>query len=154
MQERRKFLTVLSATAATVGLTQILGCGSDEEAGEGASQPTGGINGGKATDVTVGSLKKLEGQKILLGRDAQGLYAMTAICTHLQCDMSGSDGVLNNEGILCVCHASKFDKIGNPLGGPAPSPLNHFALTVGADGSISIDTSKKVASTTRTAVAG
>jgi len=46
--------------------------------------------------------------------------AMWASCTHLGCEVSYD---LEQEQWLCPCHGSRFNRDGQPLSGPALSPL-------------------------------
>jgi Rieske Fe-S protein len=84
-----------------------------------------------------------------LGRDADGFYAMTLICTHQGCDMSRS-GLVNSAGAVCGCHGARFDRNGNVVSGPARSALVHFAVAVdSATGVVTIDTDTVVSSSER-----
>ena len=82
------------------------------------------------------------------GRDAGGLYAMTSLCTHLQCDLN-TLGTIGATGVRCGCHGSQFDLVGNVTGGPASSPLRHYRLTLECDGSLRVDVSMVVAQDAR-----
>ena len=139
------FLSMVGATVAA-GVT---GCASSADDGGGS----GGISaaGTNVRDVPVGSLGST-GSRILLGRDVGGLYAMTSVCTHNQCDLTVY-GTLSDSGISCRCHGSGFSRTGDRVKGPAIQSLKHFKVDVAADGTISIDASTVVDATVRTAVA-
>lgn len=111
------------------------------------------IKGPLATSVAVGSLAPVGDQAVVLGRDAGGLYAMTAICTHAQCNIRDS-GTVSASGLSCGCHGSQFDANGNVIQGPATSPLRHFEVLIETDGTITINADKEVASSVRTPVTG
>lgn len=50
-----------------------------------------------------------------------GDLVLTRICPHNQCPININE---NGDGFICPCHASKFDKCGNCLEGPAcPNPI-------------------------------
>jgi len=68
----------------------------------------------------------------LLGRDARGLYAMSAVCTHEGCLVPGAEPCDGGCAVtlVCPCHGARFDGNGAVLGGPAPSPLVHYLLTL------------------------
>ncbi len=50
---------------------------------------------------------------------------MSAVCTHLHCvlDWDAEKRVMD-----CPCHAGSFDLNGNVLSGPAPTPLERYAV--------------------------
>src|SRR5206468_1892089 len=52
-----------------------------------------------------GHLGFVEGYPVVLGRDEQGLFALSSICTHWGCDMR-KDGKATPEGVRCDCHGS------------------------------------------------
>jgi nitrite reductase/ring-hydroxylating ferredoxin subunit len=101
--------------------------------------------------VPIGYLSFVGDQPVVLGRDTGGLYAMSAICTHQQCDMSRDGSIRANE-IVCNCHASSFSATGSVEAGPARSPLEHYAVELAADGSITVHAGMIVTAGTRTAV--
>jgi cytochrome b6-f complex iron-sulfur subunit len=140
---RRRFLEVLAQGGAVAGAACLgVGC---------SGGPSGPIAAGNVSAVAEGTLSAVSGESVAIGRDAQGLYAMTLICTHEGCDMS-TEGSVSEQGVDCFCHGSRFDANGNVLNGPAQSPLQHFAVTVDSAGAITIDASTFVVETTRTAV--
>jgi nitrite reductase/ring-hydroxylating ferredoxin subunit len=137
---RRTFLQVVGAGAGAVTLGGFtLACGA-------APLPAGG----QAKDVPQG-LSQLSGQSVILGRDAGGLFAMSSICTHAGCDMV-SQGSITSSDVTCLCHGSVFDTSGAPTAGPANQPLQHFAVTIAADGTFSVDTGTTVSAATRAAI--
>jgi cytochrome b6-f complex iron-sulfur subunit len=122
-----------------------LGCASDD--GSSSSRP---MAASKARDVPVGFIGVAK-PGVLLGRDAGGLYAMTATCTHNQCDLTNY-GSFSASGISCACHGSMFSPTGQAIHGPAIDPLRHFAVSIGADGTWTIDTAAVVDASVRAAV--
>ena len=80
-----------------------------------------------------------------LVRDAGGIYAMTAICTHQGCTVNGWNGSV----FPCPCHGSQYDLNGAVVLGPAPLPLNHFEVTVDGNGFLVVDTGKMVGAQVR-----
>jgi cytochrome b6-f complex iron-sulfur subunit len=149
MNDRRRFLQVFGAAALVLGAGVPLGCASN--AAQQGQQPHGLITGPLAKDVAVNSLTPVGGQAVVLGRDSGGLYAMTAICTHMQCDMENS-GTVSASGLSCSCHGSQFDANGAVVSGPASSPLAHFEVRVETDGTVTINADNIVASSVRTPV--
>lgn len=80
-------------------------------------------------------------------RDAQGLYALTSICTHNGCDVGF---VSSAQGFSCPCHGSQYDFNGAVTLGPARLPLDHLALCVSAEGEVFVDPNTTVPAGTRT----
>jgi cytochrome b6-f complex iron-sulfur subunit len=77
--------------------------------------------------------------------DATGIYAMSAVCTHLGC-IIGQGGT----AFACPCHGSQYDLNGGNTQGPASVPLPHYEVTEPTPGAnLVVDTSKTVASTVR-----
>ncbi len=58
------------------------------------------------------------GRAVALFRDAQGVYAISTVCTHLGCIVRPSAA-----GFECPCHGSRFAPDGSVIKGPAPKPL-------------------------------
>jgi cytochrome b6-f complex iron-sulfur subunit len=88
---------------------------------------------------------------VVVARDTDGIYAMSAVCTHAGClvdDMAATIAA----GLYCPCHGSAFDGEGIVTRGPAPLALQHYVVTIAADGSITVDGSQPVAASTRTPV--
>jgi len=52
--------------------------------------------------------------------------AISGICTHQGCVVSGFDGT----DFVCPCHGSKFDLNGSVVQGPAPSNLRQYITSV------------------------
>jgi Rieske Fe-S protein len=78
---------------------------------------------------------------------------MTLTCTHAGCDI-GQTGSVSPQGLVCACHGSTFDANGNVRGGPAPAPLDHFAVTVDGSGNLTIHGGEVVAQSQRLTVSG
>ena len=114
--------------------------------------PIGTVEAGLAIDYPVGSLEPVGNLPLAVGRDAKGLYAMTLTCTHTGCNMA-TDGDVSPSGVYCGCHGSRFDANGGVTRGPARDDLAHFAVTVDANGVITVHGDHEVDAATRTAVA-
>jgi Rieske Fe-S protein len=98
------------------------------------------------SSIPIGSLT-VAGGLFFLGRDEQGIYAMSMQCTHKGCVVA-----LNGPQLFCSCHESRFDGNGAVLNGPATTPLPHYAVFVDAAGNISVDRFTVVSGDTRTPV--
>ena len=68
------------------------------------------------------------------------IYALSTTCTHLGC----TPNWLEREAkFKCPCHGSGFYITGINFEGPAPRPLERWAVRIGDDGQIVVDKSKK-----------
>jgi cytochrome b6-f complex iron-sulfur subunit len=110
----------------------------------------GTVSAGMPADYAVDSLTSI-GEGVAIGRDAEGLYAITTICTHLQCDMA-NQGSLTPDLLTCNCHDSTFDGAGEVLGGPANRPLDFYEMSILEDGTLSVDKGTLVDASERLAV--
>ena len=72
--------------------------------------------------------------KAWLIRDDSGLYAVSATCTHLGCNINGEE-----DKFVCPCHGSQFDLSGRVLQGPATKALAHYLVSLSEDGLVIID---------------
>jgi len=68
------------------------------------------------------------------------IYALSTTCTHLGC----TPNWLEREAkFKCPCHGSGFYITGINFEGPAPRPLERWGVSIGDDGQIVVDKSKK-----------
>jgi cytochrome b6-f complex iron-sulfur subunit len=63
------------------------------------------------------------GRPVALFRDAEGVYAVSIVCTHLGCVVKTASG-----GFHCPCHGSQFGADGSVVKGPAPKALPWLAV--------------------------
>lgn len=68
------------------------------------------------------------------------IYALSTTCTHLGCTPNWLEG---EQKFKCPCHGSGFKITGVNFEGPAPRPLERWAISVGDDGQLVVDKSKK-----------
>ncbi len=99
------------------------------------------------TDYATGSITNVPEARAYVLRDAKGLYAVSAICTHLGCTVNHNDAEFD-----CPCHGSRYNNGGFVLKGPAKLPLDRLELSLSADGVVVLDTTKKVDANFRLAV--
>jgi Rieske Fe-S protein len=137
---------VLCVAGCTMGIA-VFGAGAPGCGAPTGSPPTGPVPGGNVSELAVGAMHVIS--NVVIARDADGVYAMSAICTHAGCFVSDAAGTIS-AGLYCPCHGSAFDGEGLVTKGPAPVALAHYAVTIGADGSITVDGSQLVAAGTRT----
>ncbi len=79
--------------------------------------------------------KKVYSPALLQGMQA-GYVALYQRCVHLGCRVPWC---LSSQWFECPCHGSKYNRVGEKKGGPAPRGLDRFAVSV-SGGSISVDT--------------
>lgn len=85
-------------------------------------------------------IEKFKDQNIWVVRFDGRIYALSTTCTHLGC----TPNWLESAGkFKCPCHGSGFYISGINFEGPAPRPLERWALGLGDDGQIVVDKSKK-----------
>jgi len=142
---RRTFLTVTSASAGLVMVAAAIpACGNAT-----GSPPTGPVSAGNVSALSVGTMLVLS--NVVVARDAAGVYAMSAVCTHQGCLLDAPHDTVTG-GLSCPCHGSAFDGDGLVKHGPASRPLQHYAVTIQADGSMTVEGGQQVPATTRTIV--
>lgn len=76
---------------------------------------------------------------IIAGMEA-GFVALYQKCVHLGCRVPWCQ---SSQWFECPCHGSKYNKVGEKVGGPAPRGLDRFVLEV-AGGNIVVDTGNLV----------
>ena len=68
------------------------------------------------------------------------IYALQSVCTHLGCTPNWLEA---EQKFKCPCHGSGFYKDGVNFEGPAPRPLERFAIKLADDGQLEVDKSQK-----------
>ena len=104
-------------------------------------EPSPRFQAGKPEDYQVGevSTRFKAAQRVWMIRNADGLYALIAICTHLGCT---PNWFASEERFKCPCHGSNFLLDGTNVAGPAPVPLYRAAIKLDLQGEIEIDKSQ------------
>lgn len=69
----------------------------------------------------------------------QQIYALKTVCTHLGCTPNWLEA---EQKFKCPCHGSGFYKDGINFEGPAPRPLERYAISIAGDGQLEVDKSK------------
>jgi cytochrome b6-f complex iron-sulfur subunit len=67
------------------------------------------------------------------------IFALKSVCTHLGCTPNWLEG---EQKFKCPCHGSGFYKDGINFEGPAPRPLERYAILIADDGQIEVDKSR------------
>jgi cytochrome b6-f complex iron-sulfur subunit len=84
---------------------------------------------------TIALAKKVYSDAIVSGMQA-GYVALYQKCVHLGCRVPWCQ---TSQWFECPCHGSKYNRVGEKKGGPAPRGLDRFALSV-SGGNIVVDT--------------
>lgn len=69
----------------------------------------------------------------------QEIFALRSVCTHLGCTPNWLEG---EQKFKCPCHGSGFYKDGINFEGPAPRPLERYAIRLADDGQLEVDKSR------------
>jgi cytochrome b6-f complex iron-sulfur subunit len=69
----------------------------------------------------------------------QQIVALKSVCTHLGCTPNWLEA---EQKFKCPCHGSGFYKDGINFEGPAPRPLERYAIGLAANGEIEVDKSR------------
>lgn len=85
--------------------------------------------------IGIGEYLWLEDAKAFVIRDEEGVYGLSARCTHLGCTVAKEGG-----RFVCHCHGAVYDEQGAKVSGPQPrdlpwlaverQPGGHFALNL------------------------
>jgi len=101
---------------------------------------------GKPEQYKLNSPIFVKDKNIFVFYDSQGIYSISSICTHLGCSVNWEQA---REDFECPCHGSIFDKDGRVKKGPAPRPLESYAVELAADGNLVVNTKIRVDSSFR-----
>ena len=119
---------------------------SDLAQNSGGTCPSGTVSAGLASAIASGTatLVKASGSNFFICRDANGLYALSAYCTH-----AGATLQKQSSEFYCSRHGATFDLNGQHPTSPAYSPLEHYAVCVDGSGNVMVDVNSVVSATTR-----
>ncbi len=101
-------------------------------------EPPSAFKAGLPDDYRVGEVseKYKDDYRVWIVREAEGFYALSAICTHLGCTPRWLEA---DNKFKCPCHGSGYRKSGINFEGPAPRPLERLKISLGDDGQILVD---------------
>jgi cytochrome b6-f complex iron-sulfur subunit len=104
-------------------------------------EPSAIVNVGKPENFAMNSVTMDVNSGIYLVRAEEGLFALSAVCTHLGCLTAWNQDL----GIIaCPCHGSKFTRTGEKIEGPAPEPLPWLKTWVSDEGDLMVDRSTDI----------
>jgi cytochrome b6-f complex iron-sulfur subunit len=75
--------------------------------------------------------------KVVEGIKDTGLVALYQKCVHLGCRVPWCQ---SSQWFECPCHGSKYNRVGEKRGGPAPRGLDHWPISLNTDGTVEVDT--------------
>ena len=135
---RRRF------TTAGVGSLAIAGIGSAVFGYEFLSpnalyEPSPIVDAGKPERYPPGSVTPDAQSGLYVVHGPEGIYALTAVCTHLGCVTAWRPEL---DMVACPCHGSKFHIDGVKIEGPAPRPLPWLKAWLNDEGNLMIDRSE------------
>ena len=110
------------------------------------SEPPSKFKAGEASgyeENKVDDKFKETGAWVIRHKDERGrdiIYALSTTCTHLGCTPNWLEG---EKKFKCPCHGSGFKITGVNFEGPAPRPLERYAISKTDDGQIIVDKSRK-----------
>jgi len=105
-------------------------------------EPPTTFHAGSPADFPEGTVRFNREQRTYVIGTAEGVYALSAVCTHLGCI---TRYLSDENAIACPCHGSRFDLEGNVVHGPAPRPLPWLEVRTDASGRLLVDTGSRVA---------
>jgi cytochrome b6-f complex iron-sulfur subunit len=136
-QSRRDFFTQIGIGACAVAA---IGSGAvtlDYLKPKVLFEPATSFVAGSPLDFTDGVVRFNKEKKAYVIGGASGIYAVSAVCTHLGCITRFRS---DERVIACPCHGSRFDLEGNVIHGPAPQPLPWLEVTQDSAGNLVVDT--------------
>ena len=143
--DRRGFCVNACQIASLFALGSLLdGCGSPTSPSGSSGSPLTAVNasvvnGAVTVTVDAGSplastggaalVQSSAGVFLVLRTAADTFNAMTAICTHEQCTITG----FASQTFTCPCHGSQYSTTGSVIKGPATRSLQRFTTTFAAN---------------------
>jgi cytochrome b6-f complex iron-sulfur subunit len=95
------------------------------------------FNAGALENFSPGSVTfNAENRTYIVRESDGGIYAISAVCTHLGCLTRWND---NRGETTCPCHGTKFSKSGSVLEGPTSKTLPRFSLSLNENNEIIVD---------------
>jgi cytochrome b6-f complex iron-sulfur subunit len=136
VRDRRDFLNGITAAALAVAAAGATAVTIEFLSPNVLFEPPTSFRIGVPESYAMNSVTYFPEQQVYIVRVPDGFSAISAICTHLGCITQWNP---NLDMIACPCHGSRFTKDGAIEHGPAPRPLQHFALRLMPDGNLMVD---------------
>ena len=145
---RRDFLGIAAAgSAAMTLLFSFLGIGRLPRAAV-LPSPSKKFRVTLPQSLPLGGVFIPPGRPIAIVRDADGVFAISTVCTHLGCLVKQG-----SEGFHCPCHGSQFAADGSVVRGPAPKSLPWLQIASVGDNTFVVDAGRVVPPGTKVHVA-
>ncbi len=124
----------------------------DDEVPSGPPPLVGEVSVGRVDELQPMTLQAIPGERVAIGRDDGGLWALSLLCGHLGCTIGEGEGAggVSFNGIRCGCHGSEYGRDGDLQHGPSTQPLRNLAVRVEGSGEIIVDRDEDVALGSRT----
>jgi cytochrome b6-f complex iron-sulfur subunit len=90
------------------------------------------VRAGRIEDLRIGEARLVRHGTtpfFIVRLDASRVIALSAVCTHLRCILAFDR---ERRGLVCPCHAGRFDLAGNVLSGPPPRALASYGVSLRA----------------------
>jgi Rieske Fe-S protein len=117
-----------------------------------SSCPSGLVNAGPASSLAADTARHYTDNfnyDLYLCRDANGVYALSASCTHSGCTVNVKSSGTTSAYFYCPCHGARFNFNGQQPTSPAFSPLQHYAVCIDGSGTAWVDYNTPVSASTR-----
>jgi cytochrome b6-f complex iron-sulfur subunit len=94
---------------------------------------------GRIIDFPMNAFTFVPDKNIFILRERNSIQALSATCTHLGCIIKSHE-----DGFLCPCHGSRFDRNGKIMSGPAPQNLPWLKVQLAPGNQIVIHSDQRV----------
>lgn len=81
-------------------------------------------------------------RRLFVVHEGDDFHVVSAVCSHLGCTVQWRADAHRFD---CPCHGSRFQQDGTVIGGPAPRPLEWYAVGLSPDGYLEVDAAHVVA---------
>jgi cytochrome b6-f complex iron-sulfur subunit len=133
---RRDFLNGIAAAALTITAAGAAVVTTEYLSPNVLFEPPTSFRIGVPENYAMNSVTYFPEQQVYIVRLDAGFSALSAICPHLGCITQWNPDL---DLIACPCHGSRFTQNGVVEHGPAPRPLERFAIRLMPDGNLMVD---------------
>jgi len=137
---RRRFVLTLGATGLVGGSLGLLAALARSVVPDVVYEAPRRFPIGRPEEYPPDSVTLLADHRVFVFRTAEGFHAISAVCTHLGCNVNHDEG----HGFVCPCHGSTYDEEGGVTSGPAAWPLPRYAMSLSRRGELVVDKRRTV----------